>query len=105
MLKRRERHAVARVLRRQANRCGGWDWRRHWETLEVAWRAGVSEGIFEGVKALGQRKDMVEQCKGVSFAVWRFIESLPVTNHGKSLRLAIPWTATSFDHPFSISFK
>ena len=42
----------------------------------MAWRAGVSEGIFEGMKALGQRKDMVEQCNGVSFAVWKYRKPL-----------------------------
>lgn len=38
---------------------GGWA-RRHWVALDEAWRFDNRDENFEGVKARGQRNDMVE---------------------------------------------
>ena len=34
--------------------------RRHWVAVDEAWRVGKRDESFEGVKARGQRKDMIE---------------------------------------------
>lgn len=41
--------------------------RRHWVAVDEAWRIGDRDESFEGVKARGQRKDMVEYGVDASF--------------------------------------
>ena len=47
---------VWKVRRREV----GWWARRHWVVVHEAWRADDRNENFEGVRARGQRKDMVE---------------------------------------------
>ncbi len=53
---RRRAGGVWKVGRREV---GGWA-RRHWVVVDEAWRVGSRDENFDGVKARGQRKDMVE---------------------------------------------
>ena len=45
---------------------GGWA-RRHWVAVDEAWRIGDRDESFEGLKARGQRNDMVEYGIDASF--------------------------------------